>query len=435
MCYLCAHVTLSGGQLTNPPVVTVIRAGSMVDVKTGTAVRNAIVIVEGERITSVGSNLPIPAGAQVLDLGDSTLLPGLIDAHTHLLDNRHGANVDSRSAMLLSVAQASTAKRALMGAALAREALAAGFTTVRDLGNSGVSGDVALRDAIEAGWVTGPRIVAATRALAPVGGQFGALSTEAQNLIAQEYVVISGVDEARRAVRQAFYDGADCVKVIVNAGPRVLSVDEVRVIVEEAHRVGKKVAAHATTDQATRIAAEAAVDSIEHAYSVPDDVLRMMAEKKIFLVPTDAPLDVYMDMNNNGRRLTAEERHNMEELYKPGLQASRDRLARAVKAGVRIGAGSDIYIIVPGQTRGQASLNMLRSYAESGMSPVEIVRAVTVNNAELLGRQNDIGSLEATKLADIIAVPGDPLKDITALQRVGFVMKGGQIVRNDAGHK
>lgn len=411
------------------PIIA-IRAAALLDVKTGAVTQNAVVIIEGERIRAVGSSLAIPPAARVLDLGTATLLPGLIDAHTHLLDNRDGS-IESRSAMLLSVAQASTAKRALMGAALGREVLEAGFTTVRDLGNSGVNGDVALRDAIAAGWVTGPRILAATRALAPAGGQFGALTPEAQSVIAQEYVVINGVEEARRATRQTLYDGADCIKVIVNAGVRLLTVDEVQVIVEEAHRVGRKVAAHATTDAATRTAADAGVDSIEHAYNIPDDVLKTMAERKIFLVPTDAPLDVYMDINFAGRRLTAEERRTTEALFTPGLATARDRLARAIKAGVRIGAGSDIYLVLPGRTRGQASTNMFRSYAEAGMAPLELIRAATINNAELLGRLGDVGSLEPGKFADVVAVPDDPLKDPTVLQRVSFVMKGGRVIRND----
>jgi imidazolonepropionase-like amidohydrolase len=427
---LSASVMLGASQPASPSAVTAIRAAAMLDVKSGAVARNVVVIVEGERIKAVGANAVIPSGARVLDLDDATLLPGLIDAHTHLLDNRDGT-IDGRSGILLSVAQASTAKRALMGAGLGRDVLEAGFTTVRDLGNSGVNGDVALRDAIAAGWVTGPRIVAATRALAPAGGQFGGLSPEAQPLISQEYVVISGVEEARRVTRQAFYDGADCIKVIVNAGVRMLSVEEVSVIVEEAHRAGRKVAAHATTESATRIAAEAGVDSIEHGYWIPDDVLRIMAEKKIFLVPTDAPLDVYMDINFAGRRLTAEDRRKSEGLFEPGLAAARDRLVRAVKAGVRIGAGSDMYLVLPERTRGQASLNMFRSYAESGLPPIDIIRAATINNAELLGWQNDIGSLEPGKLADIIAVHGDPLKDLTVLQQVRLVMKGGQVVRNN----
>jgi imidazolonepropionase-like amidohydrolase len=312
---------------------------------------------------------------------------------------------------------------------MGREDLEAGITTVRDVGNSGWNGDVALRDAIRAGWVTGPRIVASTRALSAAGGQFRSLSPEAQKLIEQEYVAVSGVEEARRAVRQAFYDGADCIKVILS-GPSVLSLDEMKVIVEEAHGANRKVAAHAIGDKATRIAAEAGVDSIEHAYTVSDDVLKMMAEKGIFLVPTDSIPDAYVESHFNGRHPTQEERSREEAQVKRFTEASRSRLRRAVKAGVRIAAGSDMYVIWPGKTRGQASLAMLQAYAEAGMSPIEIIRAATMNAADLLGRK-DIGAIEAGKLADLIAVAGDPLKDISELQRIQFVMKGAQVVRNE----
>lgn len=412
----------------------VLRAAAAIDVERGRALENVVVLVEGELIAAIGVDVAIPPNARVLDLGDVTLLPGLIDAHTHLLDNRDGT-IEGRSALLLSVAQASTAKRALMGAYLAREVLEAGFTTVRDLGNSGVGGDVALRDAILAGWVPGPRIVASTRALAPVGGQFGPLPAETQSLIAQEYVVITGEHEARRAVRQAIYDGADCIKIIVNSRERLLSVDEVSAVVDEAHRLQRKVAAHATTDAATRIAAEAGVDSIEHAYDISDDVLRIMATKNIVLVPTDLPLDVYMDFNYAGRRLTAEERREIESQFEPGIARARDRIARAIRAGVRIGAGSDMFFTLLGQTRGQASHSMFRSYMESGMKPIEIIRAATVNNAELLGRMDQIGTIEIGKSADIIAVAGEPLVDPTALQRIEFVMKAGRIMRNERASK
>jgi imidazolonepropionase-like amidohydrolase len=207
-------------------------------------------------------------------------MPGLIDAHTHLQQNYDFALGGDDNNMVLTVAQMSPAERALLGAKMGREDLDAGITTVRDVGNSGINGDVALRRAIDRGWVTGPRIVACTRALAAAGGQFGKLQHDAQALVEQEYVEIATVDDARRAVHRAFYDGADCIKVIVNTGPRVVSLEEMKAIVEEAHRVHKKVAAHAIGDDATRIAAEAGVDSIEHAYIVPDDVLKMMASKR-----------------------------------------------------------------------------------------------------------------------------------------------------------
>jgi imidazolonepropionase-like amidohydrolase len=426
--------TVSAGQTVRSRGVTAIRAARVIDVKNRAVISNAVVLAEGDHITAVGTDVRVPQGASVVDLGNSTLLPGLIDSHTHLLSNYDAGRNSGEIEMLLTIAQMSTAKRALLGAAMAREDLEAGITTVRDLGNSGLNGDVALRDAIEAGWVAGPRIVASTRAIAAAGGQLGTLSPEAQKLIEQEYAVISGVDEARRAVRQAFYDGADCIKVIVNTGQRVLSLDEMKVIVEEAHRVGRKVAAHAIGNLATRVAAEAGVDSIEHAYTVPDDVLAMMASKRIFLVPTDGSLEAFREMSFNGRHPTTEERSSLEQDVKPFVAGSSERLRRAIKAGVRIAAGSDMYIIWPGKTRGQASLAVLGTYADSGMEPWEIISAATLNAAELLGR-NDIGAIEPGKLADLVAVTADPLKDARELQHVRFVMKGGQIVRNDITNK
>ncbi|HEV2446354.1 MAG TPA: amidohydrolase family protein, partial [Candidatus Sulfopaludibacter sp.] len=275
-----------GACLAQPaPQVKAVRAGRLLVVKSGLYVQNPVIVIEGSRVKSVEPNGKAPDGAQLIDLGSATVLPGLIDCHTHLLQNYDFSLGGDDPNMLLTVGTMSAAKRALLGVKMGREDLEAGITTVRDLGNSGHNGDVALRDAINEGWVVGPRMLVSTRALAAAGGQFGGLTPEAQKLIEEEYAVVAGPDEARKAVRQAFYDGADLIKVIVNTGPRVLALDEMKAIVEEAHRVGKKVAAHAIGDLATRVAADAGVDSIEHAYTIPDDALKTMAEKKIFLVP------------------------------------------------------------------------------------------------------------------------------------------------------
>jgi len=420
-------VTQAQTQKPQPNPVLAIKAGRLIDVKAGVARENQTIIIEGGRIKSVGSNLSLPDGAGVIDLSLATVLPGLIDCHTHLLLT--GSQPD-----FAQVVQMSTAERALLGAATGREALEAGITTVRDLGNSGVNGDIALRNAVQAGWVMGPRILAATRALSPLGGQFNIMQSEvAKTVVAQEYVSVSSQQEARRAVAEAVNAGADVIKVIVDTGVRenytaVLDEEVMRAIVEEAHRSRVKVAAHAILNAAIKGAAKAGVDSIEHAYFISDENLRLMRDKGIYLVPTDSerPTAYYID-----------------------------RLQRAIKLGVKIAFGSDANAMTPDNTKGgksfgQRSLGTLVAYQQSGMSPLDIIRSATTNAAELLGWQdpsgslepvekkflvdeskswhNLLGSIEPGRYADLIAVTGDPLKDVSELLHVGFVMKGGVVV-------
>jgi imidazolonepropionase-like amidohydrolase len=421
----CAERTAENKQ------IVAIRAARVIDGKGETTLKDGVVLVEGEKITAVGSGLAIPSKAKVIDLADATLLPGLIDAHTHLLSEMDGSNLSLQDMeMLRIVATQSTAERALLGAKLGREDLEAGITTVRDLGNSGWNGDVALRRAIERGWVLGPRMVTSTRALAAQGGQFGELTQAAQKLIEEEYVTIRGAESARQAVRQALYDGAGCIKVIVNGSPANVTLDEMKAIVDEAHITGVKVAAHAIGDKATRIAAEAGVDSIEHAYVVSDDALKIMVEKHIFLVPTDGTLKTFVDMSFGARQPSENERAEREKEFAPFVKREQDRLKRAVKMGVPIATGSDMYLSMPLMTRGQTSLLLYEALADAGMTPMEIIHAATRNAAELLGMQDRIGTLEAGKLADIIGVQGNPLKDIRALESATFVMKGGAVIVN-----
>jgi imidazolonepropionase-like amidohydrolase len=439
LCNVFVLVTLLAAighaQVTSSGIIA-IRASWLLDGIHDRPIANAVVLVRGERIAQVGTNLPIPQDALIIDLGNRTLLPGIIDCHTHLLQNFDPALPGGEELnMLQTVATMSTAKRALLGAAMAREDLNSGITTVRDLGNSGLNGDVALRDAIASNWVQGPRMLVSTRALAPAGGQFGetadgrysTLDTAAQGLIAQEYVVIGSVDDAHRAVRQAFYDGADLIKVIVSEGPRTLSPEEMRAIVEDAHRVHRKVAAHAIGDDATRLAAEAGVDSIEHAYTMTDDVLKMMAAKHIFLVPTDGPEQEYIELLSGG--LPKASANEVLARAHRAVERRSDRLKRAIAFRVPIAAGSDMYWNLNGHTRGENSVATLGAYADEGMSAGEIIRAATSNAAELLGR-DDIGSLEAGRFADMIAVSGNPLSDASTLEHVTFVMKGGVVIRN-----
>lgn len=414
----------------NKVETTALKAARMLDVKSGAVVNNPVILISNGKIVDVGSNLTIPSESKIVDLGDVTLLPGLIDTHTHLLQNLsfEMSRIAGESiSMVQNITLNGSGRRALLGAAMAREDLRAGITTVRDLGNSGVNGDIALRDAIMIGWVEGPRIAASTRALSAAGGQFDRISKEMQSIIDQEYVVISGVESARTAVRNAIYDGADVIKVIVESANRVLTLEEMRVIVEEAHRVGIPVAAHATTDQSTRIAVQAGVNSIEHAYAVSDEVLNLMAKKGIFIVPTDFPAWYYVGKGEDSQ-LSDQDRARIERI-KPFVNASRDRLLRAHAAGVKIAFGSDSYYQVKELDRGQSSLLTLRVYLDDGLKPIEVIRAATINAAELIGWQSQIGSIEKGKFADIIAVPGNPLENGRLLEKVSFVMKEGKQVK------
>jgi len=427
---VCLSLLAPFGPAEAEPHMIAIRAARLIDGRGGVPITDAVVLVRDGMIAGVGSGLKIPADATVDDLGDSTLLPGFIDVHTHLLAVMDSTSLRHQDFEVLRIAATqSTAERALLGAKLGREDLEAGITTVRDVGNSGVNGDVALRKAINRGWVEGPRIFASTRALAAPGGQFGTLIPQAQNIIQQEYVVLDGPNSARQAVRQALYDGANCIKVIVNGRGGNVTLDEMKAVVEEAHNEEAKVAAHAIDDHATRLAADAGVDSIEHAYVVSDEVLKTMAKKHIFLVPTDQTLSTFEALEFGSHTPTAEERRQFENELSPYVQGNIARLQRAMKTGVPIAFGSDMYFSLANLTRGQSSLKTFDAYTEAGMTPMQIVEAATRNAAQLLGFEKRIGTLETGKLADVIAVPGDPLHDVGALQRVRFVMKEGVIVK------
>lgn len=418
---------------TQPAII--VKAARVLDVKAGKYLEGQAVLVRGGSIEAIGplSDLKTQAPeATLIDLGTATLLPGLIDCHTHLLQN-YDSKLGEDANMALTVSGMSPASRALLGVKMGTEDVEAGITSVRDVGNSGVNGDVALRDAIRAGWVQGPRMAVSTRALSAAGGQFGELQPAAQSLVSQEYVVVANPDAAREAVQQAFYDGADLIKVIVNTGPRVVAPDTMKAIVEEAHRVHRKVAAHAIGDDATRIAADAGVDSIEHGYVIPDDVLKTMAAKHIYLVPTDYPAEIYGLLFKADNAATPDEAKRRQQRVEAFAHGNQDRLRRAVAAGVPIAFGSDEYYDLPGFTRGQASLKPLEAYAQSGMTPIQIIQAATINGADLIGAQH-LGSIEKGKAADLIAVTGDPLKDISVFKSVQFVMLRGKVVKNLLAH-
>ena len=280
---LTAGARAQEGGDANAARVTLVKAGRLLDVRTGQYLSNYGVLVEGERIRLVGPLAEVqaraPKGAAVVDLGRATVLPGLIDSHSHLLSAMEG-RLNISENVVVTLVQQGAVRRALLGAAMAREDLEAGITTVRNLGHSGVNGDAALRDAISAGLLLGPRILAAARKLTPPGGQAlaGTDPEMAELIIAQEFRPVGGPEDARRAVREVLFAGADVIKIVADDGNRTLKLDEMKAVVEEAHSRGVKVAAHATSAAAVRAAVEAGVDSVEHATEATDEVLRMMPD-------------------------------------------------------------------------------------------------------------------------------------------------------------
>ena len=422
--------------------VTLVKAGRLLDPKTGNVLSPAAVLIEEGKIKEVGPPSQVqahaPAGAKTIDLGSATLLPGLIDAHTHLLLDvilPAEAEINRRSngifvpGLLLAITMPPS-ERALRGAKLAREDLESGFTTVRNLGHSGIDGDVVLRDAIHAGNVPGPRILAAARKLTAPGNYVQTLNPAlAHAIVEQEFHLIANVDQARQAVRENVFYNVDVIKVSIEDD---ISQAEMTAIVEEAHRQHLKVAVHAFTPPNIQIAIDAGADSIEHGNGVTDEQLKLMREKGIFfdLTPTfyggflTKILDTSIVMSPALRteNVGADER---------GQKRYDSLVQRVLKSGVKFAAGSDMCWFYPGKTRGQASASRFPLLHEAGMPSLDVLRAITTNAAEMLGWQDRVGAVEPGKFADLVAVAGDPIADITELERVRFVMKGGQLVRND----
>lgn len=423
-CYLCSISITCLGQTASEMASTVnaVRGARMLDVNTGNYVPNAVILIQDGKITEAGSNIAIPAGAHVTDLGSATILPGLIDAHTHLMA-RVGAGGNQNNNYILQLAKESEAYRALEGAVDARLTLQAGFTTVRDVESEGSGyADVALRTAIDRGLIEGPRMQVSTRAIAATGGYFPLRLSPDLNAFPRGAQMITGSDEARRAVREQIYYGADLIKVYADfldvGSPNTdtymhetLTRDEIRTIVEEAHKGGHHVAAHATTREGARNAVEAGVDSIEHGTRVDKETLELMEKKGVFLVPTSAA--ILGDYESAPQAQRAE----MDET----VQSLRDEILNARLAHVNIVSGFDAS---NDNTQGRNSLELI-TLVKLGLTPLEAIRAATTTAARLMGWSDRVGSLDKGKFADLIALDGDPLTDISALQHVSFVMKGG----------
>jgi imidazolonepropionase-like amidohydrolase len=417
---LCASIAIAQ---TKAPDSIVVKGARLLDVRKGSYIENAGVWIEGERIKAVGRFNDVaalaPHEAKIIDLGRATLLPGLIDCHTHIMARFD----DGPNGYLLGLATKSQAVRALEGAYNARITLQAGYTTIRDVENEGSDyADVALRDAINQGLAEGPRMLVATRAIAAVGqyNPFG-VSPDLTNFPTGAQM-ISGVEETRRAVREQIGHGADLIKVYADWAHPTLTVEEIQVAVEEAHKQGLKVAAHANTPEGIKNAVTAGVDSIEHGHGINREDLELMKTKATFLVPTVG--GSYASFERHKNDVVAPEIKQRREKVFADIQ---DEIHTAKSLGVKMAAGFDAS--GPGGQGKNAS--ELLGMNKFGLNPLEAIQAATVNAAELLSWQDKVGALEPALYADVIAVDGDPLTDITELQRVKFVMKGGTVVKDE----
>jgi imidazolonepropionase-like amidohydrolase len=402
---------------------TIVRAGHLFDSETGTFLPAREILVRRGQIVQVAEKVEHPAGARVEDLSKYTVLPGLIDAHTHLLYLEGiGGNLTMEG--LKALVNEGLPLRALHGAARARTFLDAGITTVRDLGNSGKFGDVALRHAVDDGSLDGPRMIVSGPGFSSVGGQFPGLVPGYEGLAADEYRIVRNPADAADAVRENVTMGAQAIKIYSNNTPNLgyLTLEEMQAIVAAARLYNIRVAAHATNDAAVYRAALAGVNSIEHGYQVADSTLALMAKNGVTLTATDVDsvsIVQYFKYQNPGTPPSPEQVNG-------SLAQFRGRLMRAVKAGVTITAGSDNYIDFR-EPQGFAAKQVLQAYRGAGMSAAQVLQAATVNDARLLGMTGRIGVIKAGAFADLIAIDGDPEKDFTAINRVRFVMKEGTV--------
>ncbi len=400
------------------PKAIVLHAARMLDVKAGRIVKPAEILIQGDRIVEAASTVKHPAGAEVVDVGDRTLLPGLIDAHIHLF--LHPGAED------LQTVQESVPERTIMATLAARDDLMAGFTAERDMGTEGAgSADTAVRDAIDAGRIPGPRLRISGNAINILGGHEDAIGYNPEQHILPNANYANNADELIAVMRQQFKEGADFIKIYETGAdsikdgrlstPYQYTEPQLEAAVKEAARLGRHVAVHATGEPGTLFAAQAGVVSIDHADQLGEETMRLMKQKQIFAVPTFAIFEYFA-----GHAATPERGALLHRM----LDLKADEFKKQIVAGVPMAAGSDVGPFPHGTQAREFALMV-----KYGMSPLAVLQADLINGAKLLGWEGQIGSLESGYLADIIAVPGDPLQDISVLSNVTFVMKNGAVYK------
>ena len=400
------------------PPATVLRAARLLDIEAGRIIRPGEVLVRGERIVEAGTTVNHPPGAEVVDLGDATLMPGLIDAHVHLF--LHPGAED------LQTVEESVPQRTIIALLAARDDLNAGFTAERDMGTEGAgSADTAVRNAIDRGLIPGPRLRVSGNAVDILGGHEDANRFNPEQHVLSNATYANNADQLVDVIRQQFKEGADFIKIYETgrdslrdgkfSTPFQYTEAQLSAAIQEAARVGKRVAVHATGEPGTLYAARAGVASIDHAYQLGDETIRLMQQKQIYAVPTFTIIEYFADHAS-----TPADAQRQREVLEFHAQEFKKQLA----AGVPMAVGSDTGPF-PHGTQAREFVLMVKY----GMPPLAVLQADLINGAKLLGWEGQIGALKTGYFADVIAVPGDPLQDISTLQKVSFVMKGGVVYR------
>ena len=410
--------TAGNGQV---PKAYLLKVGKMYDSEKNIFLKEQEILVEGKRITKVGTGIKAPDGAEVINLQNCTVSPGLIDAHTHILTIQK-----SKDPLEADVLENSDIERSLRAVKIAKTYLEAGFTTIRDLGNSGMFLDLNIKRAINNGWVVGPRMIISGPILSPEDGQFFNLSLQNRFVIDREYRVIKNVEDARQAVKDHISHGVDVIKVVMGDGRLTLTLDEVKSIVETAHHYNIKVTAHATYDAVIARALDAGVDGIEHGYGIADSLLEIMAKKKVYLVPTIGTFENYRELIDPEKKQADADLKGMEEFIKK----SEEIVKKAIEKGVMVVNGADMYIYTP-KPQGLVAKNSMEAYYVGCGKANEVLRTATRNAAIACGVDKFTGVIKEKMIADIVAFDGDMEKDfISSLYKVKFVMKEGEIFIN-----